>query len=146
MTVALDSQCNALAVAVISIFAMPSHALASFMMFCELTGDVVSSPVRSEVAVEFGFLVRAATDLPIVDGSPGKTDCPIREGERLAIVLAIEDSGHPASIAQGASITLERYDVDVQDDKGAIVRSIKYVRRENQEVTAPANERQPQQR
>jgi len=130
-----------LALGVIVMFAMPPHAFASFMMFCELKGDVVSPPVRSEDVLEFEFVVRAAMDITITEAAQGNADCHVLEGERLTIILGVEDSGDPASIKMGAGLTLERYDIDAYSESGAIVRSIKYVRSESQKDTAPANER-----
>lgn len=113
-----------------SVFSLsPFSALGSYQMFCELDGEVVSTPIQSNY-IEFAFLVASARDVEVEVLGSGEPDCHLIEGKRIRIVLEYGDAGDPAQIENTARLTLERYELDVVHQKsGNVVRSIKYVRK-----------------
>ncbi|MEM7348585.1 MAG: hypothetical protein AAF485_30525 [Chloroflexota bacterium] len=108
--------------------AISTEALASYEMFCKLTGKVISEPIGSEI-IRFDFLVEEALDIRLKDVGWGNRDCHTLEGRTINVVLDVKDSSRYKEILKGAEINIERYDIDVVDNEtGEIFRSVKYVR------------------
>ena len=106
-------------------------ASASFQMFCELEGEVISSPRHTEV-IEFQFKVEAAREIEVEILGPGNPGCHFFQGKTLDVVLDISDAAEIASISKGSRITLERYHINViLNETDSVVRSVKYVRTDN---------------
>lgn len=106
---------------------MSLDAAASYLRFCELTGEVVSSPSHAGT-IDFQFLVSNARDIDPEPDIRNDSDCAGLVGTRLAVVLGADVAGDPATIVKGSIITLERYDMDVMDRSGGVFRSVRYVR------------------
>lgn len=121
---------RAYAVALLAVLsATSSPALASYSLFCELEGEVVSQPVRSET-LAFDFAVRGARQLEVEGVDGGESDCHFLEGANIKVVLKHEDAGDLEQIVVGTKLYLERYEIDVIDrETGRVYRSIKHVRR-----------------
>lgn len=103
-------------------------ATASYQMFCELSGTILSTPVQSQ-DVEFLFRVDSAREIEVEILGGGAEDCQTFVGTTVTVALEQEDAGNLEELVQGAKVLLERYDVDVfLTDTGAAFRSVKYVR------------------
>ena len=114
--------------ALLGLFASPSAALASYQMFCEMDGEVVSTPTFSEF-IEFEFQVTDSRDIEVEILGGGEPDCQLMTGKTITVVLEPKDAGDKTQISNGAQLTLERFEMDVILEKtGDVVRSIKHVR------------------
>lgn len=112
----------------IGLFSALSGTLASYQMFCEIEGKVVSTPVFSNF-IAFEFAVSSSRDIEDEILGAGWLDCHLLLGKRIKVVLEPEDAGEHDQISVGARLTLERYEVDViLEQSGDIVRSVKHVR------------------
>ena len=120
--------------AALMIFSVFFNASASYEIFCELKGKVVSEPVESDV-LSFDFFVEQALDIELKDVGRGNKDCYHLQGKTVSVVIAGVDFGNIKSLSNGARISLQRYDVDVVDHKtGEIVRSVRYVHKADVEA------------
>jgi len=97
-------------------------------MFCELSGEVVSAPIRSGV-LKFKYRVQTARDIEIEGLGNGNPDCHHMLGRVISVVLEEENAGDIDQIVKGAIIILERYELDVVNaNTGAMIRSVKHIR------------------
>lgn len=121
-----------LALLTLVIFSVGSPSLlASYQMFCELEGEIVSTPVLSEF-IEFEFQVELASNLEVELLGSGEPDCHLMQGKRIKVILEPENAGDQTEIVAGARLTLQRYEIDViREQTGDVVRSIKHVRTGN---------------
>ena len=105
----------------------PSGALASFQMFCELEGEVVSTPVFTDI-IAFEFEVSSSRDIEVDGLGTGWLDCHLLQGKRIEVALKPGDAGKRNQISLGDQLTLERYEIDViVEQTGEITRSVKHV-------------------
>ena len=104
-------------------------AIASYSMFCELSGEIVSTPVESEF-LKFDVLVKTARDIEFETLGYGNPDCHLLQGRVITVALEKKVPGDSAKIVEGARIVLERYEMDVVNTKtGAVYRNVKHVRK-----------------
>ena len=110
----------------------PTTALASYQMFCEMKGEVSSTPTFSTV-IEFEFRVTVSRKVDDKTLGVSEPDCHLLDGKTIAVALESDDAGDTAQIRQGARLALRRYEIDVVvGSTGEVVRSIKHVRISNQ--------------
>ena len=105
----------------------PSVTYASYRMFCEIKGEVVSAPTISK-QIEFEFLVLSSRDIEVEGIGSGEANCHLMKGKTVTVVLDRQDTVDEAQILDGAQLTLERYEIDViLKQSGSVARSVKYV-------------------
>ena len=110
----------------------PTTALASYQMFCEMRGEVSSTPTFSTV-IEFEFRVAESREIDDETLGISESDCHLFDGKTIAVALEADDASDTSQIRQGAPLELRRYEIDViVESTGEVVRSIKHVRIGNQ--------------
>ena len=109
----------------------PTTAFASYQMFCELEGEVLSIPTLSTL-IEFEFRVTESHEIDDETLGISESDCHLLDGKTIAVALEADDAGDTAQIRRGARLVLRRYEMDViVGSTGEVSRSIKHVRNGN---------------
>lgn len=113
---------------IVACFAVSKSADASYQMFCELKGEVVTAE-QQESFVRFKFRIDESRDIQLEGLGSGATDCHQLIEEEITIVLDFADAGNRSQIVPGARLSLERYEIDVyMNNDGQPIRSITHIR------------------
>ena len=94
----------------IGLIVSPSIALASYHVYCEMEGEVSSTPIFSDF-INFEFEVTDSRDIEFENGSRGEPDCHLMKGKSIRVFLDPEDAGDQTQIFRGAKLTIRRYQV-----------------------------------
>ena len=114
-----------------------TKAAASYQMFCEIGGVIVSQPSESD-PIEFDFLVDEARELDVEGVGPGEPDCHLLVGERISVTLDPNIIDDDISFDVGQRLLLQRFEMDVIDRQtGGAVRSIRYTVKHIRQLPVP---------